>query len=200
LFSPLVRKAALTVHVAASVGWLGGLLGFLSLAVGGLTRDEPATVRGAYIAMDLIGRQALVPLSLLAFVSGLVQSVGTVWGLLRHYWVVLKLGLTLVATVVLLAYTETMGFFATAAADPDRSLVQVRQGSPVVHAAGGLVLLLAALVLSIFKPKGLTHFGWRRQRQATTGSSSRQTLAGRSRAKLSKNANNNSRNTGLPME
>lgn len=199
LFPPFVRKAALAVHVGASVGWIGGLLGFLSLAVAGLTVDDPASVRSAYVAMDILGRGALVPLSLLAFVSGLMQSVGTVWGLLRHYWVVIKLGLTLVATVVLLDYTKAMASFAAAAADPEHSLEQVRQGSPLLHATGGLVLLVAALVLSIFKPKGLTAFGWRKQHQAAN-LRSRQTLAGRSRAKFSKNANSSSRKTGVPIE
>ena len=140
----------------------------MGLAIGGLELDEPGRVRAVYIAMDLVGRSTLVPLSLISFVSGLVQSVGTVWGLLRHYWVVVKLGLTLVATVVLLTYTDTMLAFAVAAGDSARDLEQVRQFSPVLHAGGGLVLLTGALVLSIFKPRGLTRFGWRRQQENTS--------------------------------
>lgn len=159
--------AALTVHVAASVGWVGGLLCFLALAVAVLTLDRRGEVQAMYVAMNLLGRWALVPLSLATFVSGLVQSVGTVWGLLRHYyWVIVKLGLTLVATLILLLYTETMRDFAANAADPARDLDHVRQLSPVLHASGGLVFLMGALVLSIFKPRGVTRFGWRRQQES----------------------------------
>ena len=42
-------------------------------------------MRGAYLAMDLIGWFVIVPLSLASLLTGLVQALGTTWGLFRHY-------------------------------------------------------------------------------------------------------------------
>jgi len=39
-------------------------------------------------------------MSLAALATGLVQSLGTEWGLLRYYWVLGKLFLTIFATIV----------------------------------------------------------------------------------------------------
>ena len=39
--------------------------------------------------------------------SGLVQSLGTEWGLFRYYWIVAKLSLTVVATMVLMLLLTT---------------------------------------------------------------------------------------------
>lgn len=56
-------------------------------------------VRAAYLAMDLTGRFVIVPLSLGSLLTGRVQSLGTTWGLFRHYWVLMKFQITILATV-----------------------------------------------------------------------------------------------------
>lgn len=61
--------------------------------------DDRETVRAAYASMDLTVRYIIVPLALARVVIGIVNALGTAWGLARHYWVLVKLGLTLVATV-----------------------------------------------------------------------------------------------------
>ena len=169
--SPGLRRVALTVHVVTSVGWLGTVAGFLALAVVALRSSEPSLVRALYVAMEVLGVAVLVPLSLASFASGLVQSLGTSWGLLRHYWVIAKLSISVVATVVLLLYIPTVRLLADVAASPpladDRLLLP--SGSPVLHSAAALAVLLVAAALSIFKPRGLTRRGWREQqhRRAT---------------------------------
>ncbi len=94
LFPPRLRKLTLTLHVTSSVGRLGAVAAFLALAVTGLTSSTPQTVRGAYLAMDVVGWYVIVPFSVASLLSGLVQSLGTVWGLLHHYWVIAKLLIT----------------------------------------------------------------------------------------------------------
>ena len=42
----------------------------------------------------------------------LVQSLGTSWGLLRHYWVVIKLLITVFATILLLVHMQPVGHLA----------------------------------------------------------------------------------------
>jgi hypothetical protein len=158
-----LRKLALTAHVAASVGWLGGAAAFLALGVVGLTSDDPDTVRGAYLVMEPAAWFVLVPLAFASLLTGLVQSLVTPWGLFRHYWVVFKLLINVAATIVLLIYMETFSSMARAAADPRADLGVVRTPSPVVHAGLALVLLLVATTLAVYKPRGLTPYGVRKQ-------------------------------------
>ena len=165
--TPRLRKLALTAHVTASVGGLGAVAGVLALAVAGLTSDDPETVRAVYIAMEATGWFVLVPLAVASLVTGVVQSLGTKWGLFRHYWVIVKLGINILATVVLLLYLETLGHLADLAAETTASgdLSGLRSASPVLHAGAALLLLVLATVLAVYKPRGMTRYGWRKQQE-----------------------------------
>ncbi|GAA1294549.1 hypothetical protein GCM10009609_74890 [Pseudonocardia aurantiaca] len=169
--APPVRKLALTVHVTSSVGWLGAVAAVLVLAVAGMSSGDALTVRGAYLAMELVGWFVLVPLALASLLSGLVQSLGTVWGLFRHYWVLLKLLITVLATAVLLMYMETLGVLADVAAGPADQLELLRTPSVVLHASAALLLLLVVTILAVYKPRGRTRYG-RRNHERTSVSPS----------------------------
>ena len=168
--NPALRKFALTAHVASSVGWLGAVAGFLALAVVGLTSHDAQTVRGAYLVMEPAAWFVLVPLAFASLLTGLIQSLGTAWGLFRHYWVLFKLLINAVATAVLLMYMETFRLMAAVAADPSADLSAVRNASPALHAGAALLLLLLATVLAVYKPPGVTAYGRRKQRERLTGS------------------------------
>jgi hypothetical protein len=171
--APAVRKVTLVTHVGCSVGWLGAVVTSLVIAVVGLTSRDGQLVRAAYLTLEPVGWYALIPLSLASLLTGLIQSLGTTWGLLRHYWVVAKLLMNLFATGVLLLYTQTLGYLATIArnAAAPAQLDGLRDPSPVVHAGAAVALLLVALVLSIYKPRGLTAYGQRRQQHQRTATS-----------------------------
>ena len=164
---PRLRKLALTAHVTASVGWLGAVIAFLALSVAGLTSQDPQTVRGAYLVMELTGWVVLVPLSLASLLTGLVCSLGSTWGLFRHYWVLFKLAINLVATIVLLLYMQTLDYLGDVAAAkrpcPVVSFAGCGDPSPMLHAAAALLLLLVATTLAIYKPRGMTRYGQRTQ-------------------------------------
>jgi hypothetical protein len=160
--TPGLRKLVLTTHVTVSVGWIGAVVVFLALGVVGLTSEDAGTVRGAYLVMEPAAWFVLVPLALVSLLTGLVQSLGTTWGLFRHYWVLFKLLINLVTTLVLLVYMETFRSMADVAADPNADLAAVRNPSPVLHAALALVLLLVAATLGVYKPRGLTPYGRRK--------------------------------------
>jgi len=168
--APGVRKTALVAHVGCSVGWLGAIVTSLAVGVAGLASRDGQVVRAAYLTLEGIGWHALIPLSLASLLTGLIQSLGTTWGLLRHYWVLVKLLMNLFATGVLLLYMQTLTDLAnlarTAASTAD--LDRLRDPSPVAHAAAAVALLLVALVLSIYKPRGLTAYGQRRQHRQRT--------------------------------
>ena len=102
--TPGLRKFALTTHVTSSVGWLGAVGAFLALAIAGLISQDAQIVRAAYLAMHLTTWFVIVPFCLAALLTGIVQSLGTMWGLFRHYWVLVKFVLTLGATLLLLLH------------------------------------------------------------------------------------------------
>ena len=163
MMSPGLRKFTFTTHITSSLGWTGAVIAFLALAVVALTSTNEPTVRGAYLVMAPAAWFVLVPLAHASLLSGVALSLGTPWGLLRHYWVVLKLIITLFSTIILLIYMGTFRQMAVMAADPVVDLGLVRNASPVVHSVLALILLLVAAVLSVYKPFGLTPYGRRRQ-------------------------------------
>ena len=166
--TPRLRKLALTAHITSTVGWLGTVAGFLALAVAGLTSRDAQLVRGVYLSMELTGRYVLVPLCLASLVTGLVMSLGTPWGLSRHYWVLIKFLITVVAALILLMYTRTLSHLGGLAADTTLSVDDLRNPSPVLHSGAALLALLVNTTLSVYKPRGLTRNGWRKQQEQRT--------------------------------
>jgi hypothetical protein len=161
------RNFALTVHVACSVGWLGAVAAFLVLAVAGLTSQHPVTAQAAYLAMELTTWFVIVPLSFASLGTGLIQSLGTTWGLFRHYWVLAKLLIAILATLLLLLHTRPISHVAGVAADGALSSGDLRRLriQLVADAVAALVALIIATALSVYKPRGMTPYGWRKQQE-----------------------------------
>jgi hypothetical protein len=172
--TPGLRKLALTTHLTFSVGWIGAVLAYLALGVSAVTSQDDESVRAAWIAMELTGWFIIVPLALAALLTGLVMSLITPWGLFRHYWVLIALVLTVLATVVLLLHMPTVSSLADLAREADGADLR-RLGGDLFHPSLGLVVLLAITVLNVYKPRGMTRYGWRKQQEqrrrppATTG-------------------------------
>jgi hypothetical protein len=158
---PPLRRLALLAHVGASVGWLGAVLAFLGLAVLGVAGAEPSVARSAYLVMEPIGWYVIVPLNLASLATGLISSLGSSWGLIRHYWVLAKLLINVLATVVLLLYMKTLHQLAgvAASAAPAEEPPALRDPSPILHTGAAIVLLLLAMILAVYKPRGLTPYG-----------------------------------------
>jgi hypothetical protein len=164
---PAVRKLALTAHVTCSVGWLGSVAAFLALAVVGLTSQDAQMVRGAYLAAEATTWLVIVPLAFASLLTGLVESLGTEWGLFRHYWVLFKLLINVFATILLLVHTHPIGVLAGVArqATPAGAELGRLQVQLVADATAALLVLLVAITLAVYKPRGLTPYGWRKQRE-----------------------------------
>jgi hypothetical protein len=162
--SPWLRKLALTLHVTLSIGWIGAVAAFLALAIAGLTSAHEQTVRSAYLSMDLIGWRIIVPLCVASLASGLVQAFGTPWGVFRHWWVVLKLSVTVVLTALLMVHmqpTRRLAAVATQSAIIGSDLYQLQQ-QLATDAAAAIFALLAAVTLAVYKPRGVTPYGARK--------------------------------------
>jgi len=165
IMTPRLRKFALTAHVTASVGWLGAVAGFLALAVAGLISKDAQTVRGSYLAMELTVRFVIVPLSLASLLTGLVQSLGSKWGLFRHYWILVKLLINVFANIILLIYINILAGVVAEITLSRGDLGRLRAPSPLLHAGASLLLLLVATALGVYKPRGLTPYGRRKQHE-----------------------------------
>jgi hypothetical protein len=164
--TPAVRRLALTAHVVSSVGWLGSVTVFLALAVSGMASDEPQMVRADYLVMNSITWFVIVPLCVASVLTGFASSLGTTLGLFRHYWILIKLLITVPATVALFVHIQPIGLISRIAAE--RAVTGADSGLQIqmLAAAGAaLVALLVATVISIYKPRGLTQYGWRKQQE-----------------------------------
>jgi len=166
---PGLRKFALAVHLTLSVGWIGAIAAYMALDVTAATSQDAQMLRAAYLGMEWIARSVIVPLAFASLLSGLVMSLGTKWGLFRHYWVLISLLLTVLATLVLLEETKVISSLAAIAADPATPSDDLRAlPSTLVHSVGGTVVLLVILVLNVYKPQGTTRYGWRKQQEERT--------------------------------
>lgn len=163
---PGIRKLILTAHITSSVGCLGAVAGFLALAIAAMYGTDTQMVRAAYLAMALVARFVIVPLAFASLLTGIIQALGTPWGLFRHYWILVKLLLTLFAIVVLLLKTPLISYAARQAVAAVLSSADLDAAGRelLVHSAGGLLMLIVVTILSVYKPWGLTRYGRRKLR------------------------------------
>ena len=162
--SPRLRKAALGTHLTCTVGWIGAVIAYLALGTAASTSRDAQTMRGAWIAMEVVGWYVIVPLALGSLLTGLVMAFGTRWGLFRHHWVLISFGLTVFAAGVLLAHMPTVSSQADTAREA--SVGQLESlGGDLLHPRIGLIVLVFILLLNIYKPRGMTKYGQRKARR-----------------------------------
>jgi len=165
MMSPGLRKVTLTAHVTSSIGWFGAVAAFLALALVGMGSTDPELVRAAYLMMGVMAWFVIVPFAFVSLGSGVVSSLLTKWGLLRHYWVLLKLLITSGATFLLIVHTQPIGRLSNIAAKTIVLGVYPRgtQIQMVATSAATLVMLVMLTGLAIYKPRGMTPYGQRKQ-------------------------------------
>ena len=162
--TPGLRKFALTVHLSVSVGWIGAVVVYPALGVSAATSDDAQTIRAAWTAMELTGWYVIVPLALASLLTGLVMALGTKWGLFRNYWVLISFALTIFATTVLLLHMPTVSSTADVAQGARGASLEAL-GGDLFHPGVGLVVLLVVQILNLYKPRGMTRYGWRKQQE-----------------------------------
>ena len=161
--TPGLRKFLLTLHVVASVGWMGAVAVFLALAVAGLLSSDSQIIRASYIAMDLTYRTVVVSLGLASLATGLVSSLATDWGLFRYYWIIVKLLVTVPTIVLMLVHMRPVNRLASLVSIillPNADLAQPGL-QLLVYACLALLVLLVATALSTYKPRGRTRYAAR---------------------------------------
>jgi predicted integral membrane protein DUF2269 len=169
IMKPGLRKLALSAHLTFSVGWIGTVIAYLALGVTAANSEDVDTVRGAWMAMELVGWYVIVPLALASLLTGLVMALGTKWGLFRHYWVLISFVLTVFATIILLLHMPTVSSMAEIAREAEGARLDAL-GGDLGHPGIGLVVLLVVQVLNLYKPPGLTRYGWSKEQDRRVGS------------------------------
>jgi hypothetical protein len=160
--NPGVRKFALTAHLTLSVGWIGAVVAYLALGIAAARSQDVEIVRAAWTGMELIGWYVIVPFALTSLLTGVLMALGTKWGLFRHYWVLFSFVLTLVATIVLVLHMRDVTSLADLAQRVEGATLEAL-GGDLLHAGLGLVVLLVVQALNMYKPAGITRYGWRQK-------------------------------------
>ncbi len=158
--SPVASKLNLTAHITFSAGWIGAIVSFLGLAIAGLIGQDPQLVRSMYIGMELVAWFVIIPFCISSLLTGIIQSVTTPWGLFRHYWILIKLILTVVATFLLMLHMQPVAHMASVASQRsfDTGELQGLRIQLIADASVAIFVLLIAMALSVYKPFGRIQF------------------------------------------
>ena len=162
VLGPTARKVALSVHLTFSVGWIGAVLAYLGLGITAATTDDDRMILAMWSAMERVGWFVIVPLAIASLLTGLVMALATKWGLFRHYWVAISFVLTVFSTAVLIFHMPTVSSTAEFAQSADGATLK-GLGGDLQHPSIGLGILLVVQFLNLYKPRGLTRYGWRKE-------------------------------------
>lgn len=158
--SPHASKVMLTTHITFSVGWIGTVATFLALAIAGLTGNDQM-VRACYIAMEVIAWFVIVPFCFASLFTGIIQALGTHWGLFKHWWILVKLVLTLITTLILILHMQPISYLAEASARNTITLdgLQSLRIRIIADAGAAMMVLVAITTVSVYKPWGKIQLG-----------------------------------------
>ncbi|MFJ4922685.1 hypothetical protein [Streptomyces sp. NPDC088725] len=146
-----LRKSILVTHVASAGIWIGiDVVSIITVAIGWVREGEART--SAYRALADYFVVPLLVAALIAgaicLVTGLLLGMATKWGLVRYWWVAVKLVLNVAALAMMLAF---LGPF-TELASGEQPLEDIWFVSFL--AATAMSFLSFAMVISVFKPWG----------------------------------------------
>ena len=161
-----MRKGVLVVHIVSAGVWIGIDVVMAVVIFTALLTDDDNTKALCYRVLELFAVWPLLTTGLVCLASGVVLGLGTKYGLVRYWWVAIKLVLNIVLTTLVLVALRPE---VSKAAEQGR---QFAAGEPASLVVGNLIFppivsptaLLIAVVLAVFKPWGLI-----RKRLATQG-------------------------------
>jgi hypothetical protein len=178
--TPATRKAVLVLHAVTGISWMGVDIALFVLLMTARTTDDPTLVVSGFNAIRIIVPVAVPPLSLGILVTGLILGLGTPWGLVRYWWVLVKLSLSLVMTVlVFLSLLPAINSIPVLSVTPmSADAVRASLGflptqlmfPPIVS----FLMLGVATILSIFKPWRRTP--WSRETSSVRAAESSKTV------------------------
>jgi hypothetical protein len=146
------HQAALTVHILTSVGWFGIAIVVAFCGIVGSSTGDGPLAHALFRAME-ISPWLSIPFGLAAAASGVVLSLGTKYGLIRYWWVVIKIAITIAVIATDAVLIRVVAHDA---------VVSAHATNPLVHGTiAHVVVLTIATVLSVYKPRARTPRGRR---------------------------------------
>ncbi|GAB3880915.1 hypothetical protein GCM10029964_036110 [Kibdelosporangium lantanae] len=137
------RKGLLVTHIVTSGVWLGMDVVMGLLVIGALA--APAMAVTYFQGLAQFAVWPLVTMGVLCAASGVLLGLGTRYGLVRYWWVAVKLALNVIL-VVLVVFELRPGVLDAAAGRYDISMIM----PPIVSTSA----LLFATIISVVKPWG----------------------------------------------
>jgi hypothetical protein len=149
--SPRLRKWIVAAHTLVGVGWFGVTVAKLVLDVVAATTSDLSVARASFVFASAFDGAVFPPVSLATLITGIVLAVGTAWGLVRHWWIVVKLALTVGAIVTGVAFVGAWTEQGLVAPDAELGAVSLRL---IAWASVHALMLAAATIISVLKPWG----------------------------------------------
>jgi ferredoxin-NADP reductase len=161
------RRALVAAHVISSALWVGVTLAIVAMALVAMTTEDLQTAVVVYRLMSEFDITLLPWANFATTLTGIALGLTTKWGLIRYYWVAIKLMISIAILLSAFAFVEdSLGAVIEEAeqlALTGGTAADLGTGTSVVFAGFGLPLLslLAAMLLSLYKPGGKTRRGRR---------------------------------------
>ncbi len=150
------RRAVLIVHIGSAGAWIGIDVVIAVMIFTALFTHDRRTKALCYEALSLFAVWPLLGAGLACLVTGVTLGLGSRYGLLRYWWVAVKLGLNLVLSGLVLVGLRP------GVAELDRLGHQLAAGTAATAPLGNMIYppivspiaLAIALVLAVVKPWG----------------------------------------------
>ena len=151
-----LRKTVLLLHIVAGGTWFGLDVAMAVLVLTAIGTDSAAVRAYTLQSLKLITVGPMFSAAMLSLITGILLGLGSKYGLLRYWWVAIKLGLNLIlATLVV---TALRGEVANAAGPG----AQLAGGADVEWNFTNMIYppivsptaLTIAFLLAVFKPWG----------------------------------------------
>jgi hypothetical protein len=151
------------LHLVFSGGWLGLAAAMLTLGLSAALTTDAAFAAACYTMMDRFG--ITIPVFAVGSVlTGAGLSLATRWGLVRHWWVVVK---TVLALATIVTAVGPAGTWREQVVDGGGRVVDAPAWLLVGSSALHVVMLAVASAISVGKPWGRTRRAYSRASRGT---------------------------------
>lgn len=150
------RRVVLISHIASAGAWLGVDVAMAVLIFTAKLTDDWQVRASCLRVLALVTVWPLLTCGLICLVTGVLLGLGSKWGLVRYWWVAIKLALNIVLTalVLVLLQGEVTEQARRAGLVLDGQLVPFDLANLTFPPIVSSTLLLVATILSVVKPWG----------------------------------------------
>ncbi|MBS4219946.1 hypothetical protein KHA96_16665 [Bacillus sp. FJAT-49711] len=147
------KRWLLTIHLIFSAIMLGNMVTFFILSITAACTQSEQLVSSCYQIMHVLSKTSIRASTIGTFVSGILLSIWTKWGLFKSYWIIVKEILTAFLLILNLwgMYAWTLKAFEENMNQLDMYVFHIDLWTGIVIQ---ILSLLFIFVISVFKPWG----------------------------------------------